>query len=109
MESSILTSSQNINLIAALTSDKTFWLATGPWRVYLRWVKDSAKYNEWMNPIDYEVDDSAPSKAGPAGAIRTPIDPPSSLLTEIPEHLAKCKPCKIYLLPFQQPREACKP
>ena len=36
--------------------------ASGPWTVYSRWVKDSAKYNEWMNPIDYEVDD-APSKA----------------------------------------------
>jgi hypothetical protein len=31
--------------------------AAGPWKVYARWIKDSVKFNEWMNPIDYEVDD----------------------------------------------------
>ena len=29
----------------------------GPWKVYLRWLQDSAKFNEWMNPIDYETED----------------------------------------------------
>ncbi|GBF90677.1 hypothetical protein Rsub_02976 [Raphidocelis subcapitata] len=27
-----------------------------PWRVTLRWVLDSEKYNEWMHPQDYEAD-----------------------------------------------------
>ena len=27
----------------------------GPWKVYIRWVYDSEKYNEWMNPTDYET------------------------------------------------------
>ena len=39
-------------------------LLAGPWMVYIRWVKDSVKYNEWMNPIDYEVDDT-PAKSQP--------------------------------------------
>ena len=30
----------------------------GPWRVSLRWVLDSEKYNEWMNPIDYETEEA---------------------------------------------------
>lgn len=30
--------------------------AFGPWKVYVRWLKDSHKYNEWMNPIDYETE-----------------------------------------------------
>lgn len=29
----------------------------GPWKVYTRWLSDSAKYNEWMNPIDYETEE----------------------------------------------------
>lgn len=28
----------------------------GPWKVYVRWLYDSEKYNEVMNPIDYEVE-----------------------------------------------------
>jgi len=35
--------------------------------VYARWVKDSAKFNEWMNPIDYEIDDVPPDKAPGSG------------------------------------------
>lgn len=31
----------------------------GPAKVYLRWVKDSIHYNEWMNAIDYETDEGA--------------------------------------------------
>ena len=27
--------------------------------MYARWLKDSAKFNEWMNPIDYEMEDAA--------------------------------------------------
>ncbi len=27
--------------------------------MYVRWLTDSAKYNEWMNPIDYELDEEA--------------------------------------------------
>lgn len=30
----------------------------GPWKVYARWLQDSAKYNEWMNPIDYETEEA---------------------------------------------------
>ena len=29
----------------------------GPWKVYPRWVQDSDKFNEWMNPIDYETEE----------------------------------------------------
>lgn len=31
----------------------------GPWHVYVRWLTDSEKYNEWMNPVDYETDEAA--------------------------------------------------
>jgi hypothetical protein len=30
-----------------------------PWRVYVRWLTDSERYNEWMNPADYETAESA--------------------------------------------------
>ncbi|KAK9830209.1 hypothetical protein WJX72_010310 [[Myrmecia] bisecta] len=52
----------------------------GPWKVYARWLRDSAKYNEWMNPIDYEPEEpgaegdaagkpgAATGNAAPAGA-----------------------------------------
>ena len=33
--------------------------AAGPRKVYFRWLKDSKKYNEWMNAIDYETDEGA--------------------------------------------------
>ena len=29
----------------------------GPRKVYLRWLLDSKKFNEWMNPIDYETEE----------------------------------------------------
>ncbi|KAJ3054222.1 SWI SNF, matrix associated, actin dependent regulator of chromatin, sub c, member 2 [Rhizophlyctis rosea] len=29
----------------------------GPWHVSTRWLRDSAKYNEWMNEEDYEVEE----------------------------------------------------
>lgn len=29
-----------------------------PWNVYVRWVTDSDLYNEWMNEVDYETDES---------------------------------------------------
>ncbi|KAK2079995.1 hypothetical protein QBZ16_002390 [Prototheca wickerhamii] len=31
----------------------------GPWRVYARWLLDSEKYNEWMEPADYETEEAA--------------------------------------------------
>ncbi|KAL4441240.1 hypothetical protein ABPG77_011477 [Micractinium sp. CCAP 211/92] len=31
----------------------------GPWHVSVRWLTDSEKYNEWMNPADYEVEAAA--------------------------------------------------
>eukprot|EP00210_Caulerpa_lentillifera_P002940 g2807.t1 len=31
--------------------------AIGPWKVYTRWLLDSQKFNEWMNPIDYETEE----------------------------------------------------
>ena len=30
----------------------------------MRWIKDSLKFNEWMNAIDYEVDEPLPAKDG---------------------------------------------
>jgi hypothetical protein len=29
-----------------------------PFQVYLRWVTDSEKFNEWMNPLDYETEEA---------------------------------------------------
>lgn len=39
----------------------------GPWKVYVRWLTDSVKFNEWMNPIDYELDEEAQAELS-AGA-----------------------------------------
>ncbi len=33
-------------------------LLTGAWKVTVRWVYDSEKYNEWMNPVDYETEEA---------------------------------------------------
>lgn len=30
---------------------------TGPRKVYIRWLLDSKKFNEWMNPVDYETEE----------------------------------------------------
>jgi hypothetical protein len=38
-------------------------------QVYVRWVTDSEKYNEWMNPVDYETEESVEvheRKVGPS-------------------------------------------
>lgn len=29
----------------------------GPRKVYLRWLVDSKRFNEWMNPVDYETEE----------------------------------------------------
>ncbi|KAL0051641.1 hypothetical protein WJX82_011053 [Trebouxia sp. C0006] len=31
--------------------------ARGPRKVYIRWLLDSKKFNEWMNPVDYETEE----------------------------------------------------
>jgi SWI/SNF related-matrix-associated actin-dependent regulator of chromatin subfamily C len=31
----------------------------GPWHVNARWLLDSERYNEWMNPADYETPEAA--------------------------------------------------
>lgn len=31
--------------------------AAGPKKVYFRWLVDSKKFNEWMNPVDYETEE----------------------------------------------------
>ncbi|GAB4819040.1 hypothetical protein N2152v2_006086 [Parachlorella kessleri] len=41
----------------------------GPWKVYVRWLTDSDKYNEWMNEEDYETEEAA-AEAEAAGAKR---------------------------------------
>jgi hypothetical protein len=33
-------------------------MLTGPWKVTVRWVFDSEKYNEWMNPVDFETEEA---------------------------------------------------
>eukprot|EP00887_Chlorella_sp_A99_P002369 scaffold10.g2369.t1 len=38
--------------------------ARGTWKVHARWLEDSERYNEWMNPRDYET----PEGAAEAGA-----------------------------------------
>lgn len=37
-------------------------------QVYLRWVTDSDKYNEWMNPIDYETEEAIEEQEAAARA-----------------------------------------
>ncbi len=40
----------------------------GVWHVYVRWLTDSLKYNEWMNPGDYETEaGTAAREAADAG------------------------------------------
>ena len=34
------------------------------WTVCLRWLRDSFKFNEWMNELDYEPDEDAPTAQG---------------------------------------------
>ncbi|KAK9817370.1 hypothetical protein WJX74_007089 [Apatococcus lobatus] len=67
----------------------------GPWRVYVRWLTDSVKFNEWMNPIDYELDEEAQQElsAGPDLDMSEAADAPSSTrsqsdLTESPAGFA---------------------
>lgn len=33
-------------------------VGTGPWKVHVRWVTDSGRFNEWCNPIDYETEEA---------------------------------------------------
>ena len=33
-------------------------MLAGPWKVTMRWVFDSDKYNEWMNPVDFETEEA---------------------------------------------------
>ncbi|GAX86503.1 hypothetical protein CEUSTIGMA_g13911.t1 [Chlamydomonas eustigma] len=42
--------------------------SAGPWKVYVRWVYDSEKYNEWMNPTDYETKESQEEQEGAVAA-----------------------------------------
>lgn len=32
-------------------------VVAGPRKVYLRWLVDSKRFNEWMNPVDYETEE----------------------------------------------------
>ena len=32
-------------------------MSAGPSKVYLRWLADSRKFNEWMNPVDYGTEE----------------------------------------------------
>ena len=34
------------------------------WRVCVRWLRDSYKFNEWMNELDYEPDEDGEKRAG---------------------------------------------
>ncbi len=36
-------------------NDENYNLSTLSFQVYLRWVYDSERFNEWMNPTDYET------------------------------------------------------
>ncbi len=49
--------------------------SAGPWKVNPRWVLDSEKFNEWMNPVDYETEEAVAEQErlgllieGPSGA-----------------------------------------
>lgn len=38
-------------------------------QVYLRWVVDSDRFNEWMNPIDYETEDAIAEQESNPGLV----------------------------------------
>lgn len=55
--------------------DMTMHGSAGPWKVNPRWVLDSEKFNEWMNPVDYETEEAIAEQErlgllieGPSGA-----------------------------------------
>lgn len=43
---------------------------SGRWRVSARWLLDSAKFNEWMNEEDYEVEDDAADAAASSSSTK---------------------------------------
>ncbi|KAG0205502.1 hypothetical protein BGX28_002938 [Mortierella sp. GBA30] len=45
---------------------------TGAWNVSTRWVKDSAKFNEWMNEEDYESNKDSNNESGSRAGSPTP-------------------------------------
>ena len=34
-------------------------LPDGAWKLHARWIRDTAKFNEWMNEMDYEADEES--------------------------------------------------
>eukprot|EP00850_Spirogloea_muscicola_P007215 SM000036S13259 [mRNA] locus=s36:210416:217077:+ [translate_table: standard] len=42
----------------------------GPWHLHLRWLRDSCLYNEWMNELDYVLEEKEVTKKGASGAAR---------------------------------------
>eukprot|EP00850_Spirogloea_muscicola_P000936 SM000003S11181 [mRNA] locus=s3:1465428:1471766:- [translate_table: standard] len=45
-------------------------LHKGPWHLHLRWLRDSCLYNEWMNELDYVLEEKEVTKKGASGAAR---------------------------------------
>ncbi|OZJ06071.1 hypothetical protein BZG36_01066 [Bifiguratus adelaidae] len=61
---------------------------TGAWHVSLRWLKDSQKFNEWMNEEDYEENTEQDQSATPQNSMNM-IHTTSSNYAEItPRHRA---------------------
>eukprot|EP00850_Spirogloea_muscicola_P010436 SM000061S19263 [mRNA] locus=s61:398927:405189:- [translate_table: standard] len=42
----------------------------GPWHLHLRWLRDSCLYNEWMNELDYVLEEKEVTKKGASGGAR---------------------------------------
>ncbi|CAL8469788.1 g9330 [Coccomyxa elongata] len=55
----------------------------GPWKVTVRWVYDSEKYNEWMNPVDYETEEAV-AEQDRLGLVIEPDNVGSGVVTKRP-------------------------
>lgn len=45
-------------LLSCRNESANVWcVCVGPRKVYLRWLVDSRRFNEWMNPVDYETEE----------------------------------------------------
>lgn len=81
----------------------------GPWKVTVRWVYDSEKFNEWMNPLDYETEEAVAEQER-LGLVIEPATgaAPTLAITDIPirmedmsffpQAVFRCKECTLLLL-----------
>lgn len=57
-------------------------------QVYVRWLTDSEKYNEWMNPVDYETEEAVEAYEQKVGLCHCSYPLPTKLCTLNPTRAA---------------------